>query len=118
MIPGEQLDLDLAPDLPFGVVMSQSLDGRGFAVVLRQEASYAACVVRPASGLVIAPNHEEGMDGFVLCAPLSEPGLAEVLDWTERRAALQRYARLIDAATPGERVTRLLDHILVETVGG
>lgn len=108
----EQLSLEMDPDLPFAIVMSQPILDRGFAVVLRSGTQYGACVIRPAAELVVAPNHDAGWEGYSLCASMSAPGFAAVVDWTDRLTALRRYARLIaPSEAPPDGVPRLLDRI-------
>lgn len=77
----------------FTVVMSHPLEHGEYAVLLAANARFAACKTRPASKLVTSPNYA-GMGHGLLSAPLSEGGLNDMLNWTERPVALRRFKEL------------------------
>lgn len=114
----EQLDLDLEQSIPFSIVMSRPVERHGFAVLLRKGTKYASCVVRPAAGVIAAPNHVPGMDGYELCGPLSEPGFEAVLDWTDRLTTLDRYSRLVemDMDAPADNPVRIFSRLQIQSI--
>ena len=90
----------------YDIVMHHQISADEFAVVVarRVEAKsieYAACRTQPKRQIALTPNYEANGYGL-LTSPLTAAGLGDLLQWTDRKTAISRFAAL--SGTPVRRI--------------
>lgn len=84
----------LISNLPeYTFVMHQQLGPDEHAVLLGKDGAYSVCKMQPKRLIAMSPNYQA--DGYgLLSGPLTRAGLADLLQWTNRDTASDRYRLL------------------------
>lgn len=64
-----------------------------FVVLLSKDERYSVCKVYPKRKVVMSPNFVADGVG-IISGPMQPPAIAELLQWTDRDTASQRYLEL------------------------
>ncbi|WP_126447944.1 hypothetical protein [Sulfuricystis multivorans] len=79
-----------------------------YAVMLEKNGAYSVCRMQPKRLIAMSPNYQANGYGL-LSGPLTRAGLADLLQWTDRDTASERYRLLaglpdnVVAFTPDKR---------------
>lgn len=106
---------DIVETIHAGIALRGRVDDDHIALLLcrHRDSRYAVCLVRPHARVAIAPNYallEQG--DFTLCGPACPEGLNDILCWTDRITALDRYRALTDVSA-GTSARRNRLHLVV-----
>lgn len=88
----------------YSVVMHAQLGPDKHAVMVSLDKRYAVCCTHPKRAIATAPNYAAKGNGMI-SAPLSLEGMGDLLQWTDRKTALDRYNALL-GNRPGLRLVR------------
>ena len=86
---------------PYDLVMRRLVAPDEHVVMLCKEGRYAVCRIYPVRNIATAPNFHVPSGHGLLNAPLSSEGLKELLHWTERAIALDRFVLLLHRVDGG-----------------
>lgn len=78
----------------YNVVMHAQLGPDKYAVLVSVGQSYAVCCTQPKREIATSPNYAAGGNGMI-SAPLTLAGMRDLLQWTDRQTAVDRYAALL-----------------------
>lgn len=80
-------------------VVTENRAGKVWTVMLKHRVSgkFAVCAIDTSRAIVTALNYREKPAQARLLGNLSTQGVLSVLDWTDRLAALYRYAGLVNS---------------------
>lgn len=78
----------------YDVVMHAQLGPDRHAVMLSVGDRYAVCCTHPRRAIATSANYAAGGNGLI-SAPLTLAGVADLLQWTDRKTALDRYQVLV-----------------------
>ena len=77
----------------YDVVMHHRLAQDEFAIVVARDGAYAVCKTQPRRQIALMPNYEANGYGL-LTSPLTSAGLGDLLQWTNRETAIERFCKL------------------------
>lgn len=84
----------LINNLPdYDVVMHHQTGRDEHAVLLARGGVYAVCKTQPQRRIATTPNYQANGYGL-LSGPLTAAGLGDLLQWTDRDAAIERFGKL------------------------
>src|SRR5574338_235538 len=74
-------------------VMHHQLGPDEHVVIVKKDGAYAVCKMQPRRSIAMSPNYQVGGYGL-LTAPLTPPGLTELLQWADFNEATSRFRNL------------------------
>lgn len=96
--------INALPEYEF--VMHHQLGSDEHAVLLRKDDAYSVCKMQPRRLIAMSPNYQAGGYGL-LTAPLTRPGLNDLLQWGGYEEATVRFRKM--ANLPGNVISLLPD---------
>lgn len=83
--------INALPEYEF--VMHHQLGSDEHAVLLRKDGAYSVCKMQPRRLIAMSPNYQAGGYGL-LTAPLTRPGLNDLLQWASYDEATVRFRKM------------------------
>lgn len=79
---------------PYDLVMHHQVTVDEYIVMVCDQTRYAVCRIFPSRKICTSPNFHISNDNGLLGAPLSAEGLRELLQWIDRKTAIDRFVKL------------------------
>lgn len=87
----------------YDIVMHHQTGRDEHAVLLAKDGAYAACKTQPQRRIAMTPNYQANGYGL-LSGPLTSAGLGDLLQWTDRSSAIERFRKLASLPDGGVRL--------------